>query len=70
MVFIQEIIYLKWNLDKCKSIGTHWISLNVNSDNITYFENFGAEYIPKEIKKIKGNKNIATNFYKYKQMIQ
>ena len=23
--------------------------INVNSDNITYFESFGAEYIPKEI---------------------
>ena len=37
------------NLDEYKSIGTHWITLYVNGDNITYFDSFGVEYIPKEI---------------------
>ena len=33
------------NLDEYKSIGTHWIALCVNCDNVTYFDVFGVEYI-------------------------
>ena len=47
MVFIREIIYLKQklgayviNLDEFKSIGTNWIALYVNSENIQYFDSF------------------------------
>ena len=29
-----------------------------------YFDSFGAEHIPKEIKKFIGNKNIITNIYR------
>ena len=39
------------NLDEYKSIGTHWIALYVNDNNVTYFDSFGVEHIPKEIKK-------------------
>ena len=35
------------NLDEHKSIRTHWIALYLNSDNITYFDSFGVEYISK-----------------------
>ena len=52
------------NLDENKSIGTHWIALSVNDNNVTYFDSFGVEYIPKEIKKFIGNKNIITNIYR------
>ena len=38
------------NFDEFKSIGTHWIALYVNGDNVTYFYSFGAEFIPKETK--------------------
>ena len=57
------------NLDEYKSIGTHWIALYVNGDNgiasfdATYFDSFGVEHIPKEIKKFIGNENIMTNIY-------
>ena len=37
------------NLDVFKSIRTHWITLNVNRNNIIYFDSFGVGYIPKEI---------------------
>ena len=37
------------NLDEYKSIGTHWIALYVNDDNITYFYYFGVEHVPEEI---------------------
>ena len=33
------------NLDEYKSIGTHWIALYVNCDNVTCFDVFGVEYI-------------------------
>ena len=42
----------------------HWIALYVNSNNVTYFDNFWVECIPKEIKKFIGNKIITTNIYK------
>ena len=58
------------NLDECKSLGIHQIALYVNSDNATYFDSFGVEYIPKEIAKLIGNKNITTMFIEDKQMSQ
>ena len=37
------------NLDEYESIGTHWIALYGNANNIVYFDSFGVEHIPKEI---------------------
>ena len=37
------------NLDECKSVGTHWIALFLNGDNLISFDNFRVEHIPKEI---------------------
>ena len=39
------------NLDKEKSTGTHWITLYMNGDNMTYLDSFGVKYIPEEILK-------------------
>ena len=39
----------KINLDEYESIGTHWIALYANAKNVTYFDRFGVEHIPKEI---------------------
>ena len=57
MVFFQEIIYLKnngWeyviNLDEYADVGTHWIALFCNRNEIVYFDSFGVEHVPKEIK--------------------
>ena len=48
-----------------RSIGAHWIPLYIiNNNNLTYFDSFGDENIPKESKKVIGNKNIITNFYR------
>ena len=38
------------NLDEYSDIGTHWVALHVNNNNVTYFDSFGVEHIPKEIK--------------------
>ena len=52
------------NLDKYKSIRTHWIGFYMNGNKVIHFNTFGAEYIPKEIKKFIGNKNIISNIYR------
>ena len=52
------------NLDEYESIGTHWIPLYVNDNNVTYFDSSGIEHIPKEIKKFIGNKNVLINIYR------
>ena len=40
------------NLDNYKNTRTHWIALYVKNKEITYFDSFGVEHFPKEIKKI------------------
>ena len=45
-------------------MGTHLIALYVNAKNVTYFDGFGVEDIPEEIRKLIGNENITTNIYR------
>ena len=52
------------NCDEYSDIGTHWITLYVNNKTVTYFDSFGIEHIPKEVKTFIGNKNIITNTYR------
>ena len=52
------------NLHEYFDIGTHWIVLSVNTKTVTYFDSFGVEYIPKEIKKFINNKNIIANIFR------
>ena len=40
------------NLDEYSGIGTHWIVLYVNNKTVTYFDSFGVEHIPKEVKNL------------------
>ena len=49
------------NLDEYSDIGTHWVALYVKNNDVTYFDSFGVEHIPKEIKEFIKNKNIKTN---------
>ena len=76
MVFILETIYLikrdgayVINLDEYSDIGTHWIALYVKNNDITYFDSFGVEHIPKEIIKFinhplsSTSQNIKTNIF-------
>ena len=37
------------DLDEYSDTGTHWVALWVNNNNVTYFDSFGVEHIPKEI---------------------
>ena len=52
------------NLDEYPDIRTHWIALYVNNKTVTYFDYFGIENIPKEIKKFIGNMIIITNLFR------
>ena len=45
-------------------IGTHWIALYVNNKTVTYFDSFGIEHVPKEVKKFIGNRNVITTIYR------
>ena len=38
------------NRDEYSDIGTHWVALYVQNNNFTYFDSFGVDHIPKEIK--------------------
>ena len=46
------------NVDGYSDIGTYWIALYVENNDVTYFDSFGVEHIPKEIKTFISNKNI------------
>ena len=37
------------NRGEYESIGFHWIALYTKGNNVTYFDSFGVEHIPKEI---------------------
>ena len=52
------------NLDEYSDVGTHWIALYVNNKTVTYFDSFGVEHIPKEIKKFIHNENIIANIFR------
>ena len=51
------------NIDEYSDIGTHWIALWLNN-NVTYFDSFGVEHIPKEIEKFIGSKNVISNIFR------
>ena len=52
------------NLDEYADVGTHWIALFCNRSEIVYFDSFGVEHVPAEIKKIVRNKNIIANIFR------
>ena len=51
------------NLDEYVDVGTHWIDLFCNRSEIVYFNSFGVEHVPEEIKEFVGNKNIKANIF-------
>ena len=52
------------NLDEYVDVGTHWIALFCNRNEIVYFDSFGVEHVPEEIKEFIGNKNIKANIFR------
>ena len=45
-------------------MGTHWIALFCKRSEIVYFDSFGVEHVPEEIKEFIGNKNIKANIFR------
>ena len=60
---IKDGTYVKHH-HEYSDIGTHWVAFYVHNNNVTYFNSFGVEHIPKEIRTFIGNKNITTNIFR------
>ena len=52
------------NIDEHAGTGTQWIALYVKNNEVIYFDSFGIEHIPKEIKKFIGRKNTKTKIFR------
>ena len=51
------------NLDEYSDIGTHWIALYLFTNNVTYFENFGVEHIPREIETFIDKSTVVCKYF-------
>ena len=76
MLFTLEIIVKKIkdrafiiNLDEYSDIGFHWLAFHVQNNDVTYFDSFGVEHIPKEIRTCIDNKHKKASL-EYKRIIQ
>ena len=64
MVFFQghkDGAYIT-NLDEYADVGTNWIALFCNGNEIAYFDSFGVEHVPEEIKEF--IRNIKANIFR------
>ena len=52
------------NLDEYADVGTHWIALFCNRNEIVHFYSFGVEHVPEEIKEFVVTKNIKANIFR------
>ena len=60
------------NLDEYADVGTHWIVLFCNRNEIVYLDSYGVEHIPEKIKEFVDrpsssalqNKNIKANIFR------
>ena len=59
---IKDEVYVI-NLDDYSDIGTHWIALYALNENVTYFDSFGLEHIPKEIKILFEKSIVVANIF-------
>ena len=62
---LQKVRYGAYiiNLSEYSDIRTHWVTLYVQNDDVTYFDSFRVEHTPKEIRTFISNKNIKTNIF-------
>ena len=52
------------NLDEYSDTGTHWVALYISNNDVTCFDSFGVQHIPKETKTIISNQNIKANIFR------
>ena len=55
------------NLDQYADVALHWITFFCKKNGIVYFDSFGVEYIPEEIREFTGNKNIKANIFRVQE---
>ena len=51
------------NLHEYADVGTHWIVLFCNRNEVVYFDSFVVEHVYEEIKEFFGNKNTKVNIF-------
>ena len=52
------------NLDEYSDIGTYWVALYVQNNDVAYFDSFGVEHTPKEIRTFIQNENLKANIFR------
>ena len=52
------------NFDEYADVGTNWIALSYNRNEIVYFDTFGVEHVSQEFNKFVGNKNIIAKIFR------
>ena len=60
---IKSVAYVT-NIDEYTDIGSHWVALYVKNNVVTYFDSFGVEHVPNEIKKFIDHKNLILNIFR------
>ena len=58
-------VYSRDNLPKRMKNGAyHWTALYVKNNEAIYFDSFGVEHVPEEIKRFIGHKNTKINIFR------
>ena len=52
------------DLDEYADFATHWITLFCSKNENLFFDSFGVEYVPEEIKEFIGNKKTKANMFR------
>ena len=53
------------DLEEYSDTGTHWVALYVQNNNVIYYNSFGVEHIPKEIRAFIGHSlSVTTNIFR------
>ena len=52
------------NPDECAEVGIDWIALFCSRNEIVFFDSFGVEHVPEEIKEFNWNKNMKANIFR------
>ena len=55
------------NLDDLGKPGTHWVAIFIQKKNAVYFDSFGVERLPEEIKRFLHGKNLNLNLFRIQE---
>ena len=63
----KDCVFWYWNSLDCfvySGIGTHWIAWYTLKNDVTYFDSFGVEHIPKQTKMFIGKSIVVANIFR------